>query len=98
MTVTMDKAGRIVIPLKVRQRLHLKAGTEFDIYTSAKGIVELEPRRQVGRIVYDRGMPVLVFDDDGPANFDVVAEINRAREDASDYASGVGGYDRDDLG
>jgi AbrB family looped-hinge helix DNA binding protein len=94
MTVTMDKAGRIVIPLKVRQKLHLKPGVSFDIATTPSGI-QLEPKRPEGRIVYKNGIPTLTFD--CPVDFDVVAEINRDRENRADYISGVGGYDRDDL-
>jgi AbrB family looped-hinge helix DNA binding protein len=95
MTVTMDKAGRIVIPLKLRQKLHLKAGTEFEINSNADGKVELEPRRREGRIVYKHGIPVLVFDDAQPASYDVVEEMRKGREEASVHVSGEYGYDQD---
>lgn len=94
MTVTMDKAGRIVIPLKFRQELHLKPGASFEIATTGSAI-QLEPNRPEGRIVYRNGAPTLTFD--RPVDFDVVAEINRDRENRADYVSGLGGYDRDDL-
>jgi AbrB family looped-hinge helix DNA binding protein len=92
MTVTMDKAGRIVIPLKVRQKLHLKPGVSFDIATTHSGI-QLEPKRPEGRIIYKNGIPTLTFD--RPVSFDVVAEIERAREERAEIVEGVGGYNRE---
>jgi AbrB family looped-hinge helix DNA binding protein len=92
MKVTMDKAGRIVIPLKVRQKLHLKPGVSFDIETRSSTI-RLELRRPEGRIVYRKGIPTLTFD--RPIDFDVVAEIDLARQERSDIVEGVGGYNRE---
>lgn len=31
MTATLDKAGRIVLPKKLREKLHLKPGAKFSI-------------------------------------------------------------------
>lgn len=31
MKTTIDKAGRVVIPAEVRNRLHLRAGTELEV-------------------------------------------------------------------
>jgi AbrB family looped-hinge helix DNA binding protein len=97
MTVTMDKAGRIVLPKPLRDQLHLEPGDEFAIRQMGSQI-HLEPQRPEGRIVYKSGIPVLVFDSPAASSFDVVEEINRAREERADYVDGVGGYDRDDLG
>lgn len=92
MTVTMDKAGRIVLPKPLRDQLHLKPGAEFTIERLGSQI-QLEPRLPEGRIIYKKGIPVWT----GPADFDVVEEINRAREERADYVAGVGDYDREDL-
>jgi AbrB family looped-hinge helix DNA binding protein len=31
MKTTIDKAGRVVIPARIREQLHLKAGTELEV-------------------------------------------------------------------
>jgi len=99
MTITMDKAGRIVIPLKIRQRLNLQAGAEFDIETGLNGRVELVPKRRKGRVEYRDGIPVLVFEDRrAVTNLDVVESVRQDREARANYVAGVGGYDRDDYG
>jgi AbrB family looped-hinge helix DNA binding protein len=42
MTVTMDSAGRVVLPKAIRERAQLSPGTEFHIRV-IDGRVELEP-------------------------------------------------------
>jgi hypothetical protein len=43
--------------------------------------------------VYRKGIPTLTFD--RPIDFDVVAEIDLARQERSDIVEGVGGYNRE---
>lgn len=38
MTTTIDKAGRVIIPVEVRKRLGLKAGTELEMIIEGFGI------------------------------------------------------------
>ncbi len=38
MKITIDKAGRIVIPKSIRERYHLQPGTELQIESEADGI------------------------------------------------------------
>jgi len=97
MTVAMDKAGRIVIPTKVREKLGLKAGALFKLGGDGDRL-QLDRVRPASRLIYRDGIPMLEFDPpDAVADFDVVEEINRAREERADYVAGVGGYDRDDY-
>jgi AbrB family looped-hinge helix DNA binding protein len=57
MTVTIDKAGRVVIPAAVRERLGLRAGTPLDLSVedAAIRLVPAAPRpelvRRRGRLV-----------------------------------------------
>lgn len=48
MMVTIDKAGRVVIPKEIRDRLDLVAGTELEIELE-RGTIQLERRHQPGR-------------------------------------------------
>ena len=48
MMVTVDKAGRVVIPKEIRDRLDLVADTELEIEVE-RGMIHLERRHQPGR-------------------------------------------------
>ncbi len=59
MMVSMDRAGRIVLPKEVRERLGLDANSELDLDVVGDGI-RLTPRRPAGRRVVERdGWPVI---------------------------------------
>jgi AbrB family looped-hinge helix DNA binding protein len=60
MTLRIDRAGRIVLPKLVRDRLALRAGTELEIHESAEGILLKPLARQPslvseGRFLVHRG-------------------------------------------
>jgi AbrB family looped-hinge helix DNA binding protein len=58
MTVSIDKAGRIVLPKKLRDQFRLRAGSELEIVPTEKGLelkpVGMEPalKRVGGLLVY----------------------------------------------
>jgi AbrB family looped-hinge helix DNA binding protein len=58
MSVTIDSAGRVVIPQAVRRRLGLDAGTRLDI-EEIDGSVVLRPKSRVTVEVADDGLPIL---------------------------------------
>jgi AbrB family looped-hinge helix DNA binding protein len=62
-TVTIDSAGRIVVPRKLRDKLHLRAGDELEIDASDEGI-QLRLRKKESRLVLENGM--WVIDTGGP--------------------------------
>ncbi|MCU0259841.1 MAG: AbrB/MazE/SpoVT family DNA-binding domain-containing protein [Ilumatobacteraceae bacterium] len=59
MMVAIDRAGRVVIPKEVRDRLSIDADTELEVTVDGDGI-RLTPRRARGRVVVDDdGWPVI---------------------------------------
>jgi AbrB family looped-hinge helix DNA binding protein len=75
--VTIDKAGRIVIPKSVRDDLHLQAGDSLELDRQGDAL-QLRPvrakvplRKRKGRWVFNSGL----------GNWDVVAAINEMREE-----------------
>jgi AbrB family looped-hinge helix DNA binding protein len=53
--LTLDKAGRVVIPKKLRDELNMSAGDSFEL-KSHKDQVVLKPIREQGRMYKKRGM------------------------------------------
>lgn len=59
MLVTIDRAGRIVIPKEIRDRLSIGADSELELEAYGDEI-RLVPRRGRGRVVVDEdGWPVI---------------------------------------
>ena len=54
MTTTIDKAGRVVIPAALRQRLGLRAGSRLDI-TSDDIAIRIEPVASPPKLVRRNG-------------------------------------------
>ena len=76
MQVTIDQAGRIVVPKAVRERFGLRKDSELELEETAEGIVlrPVEPKsgliRRHGRLVFT-GSPV------GKVNWDRLVEEDR---------------------
>ena len=57
--VTIDRAGRVVIPKEVRERLGLEPHSELEVTVEGHGLL-LTPRVSVGRrVVENDGWPVI---------------------------------------
>ena len=77
MTTTLDKAGRVMLPVKIREKLKLTAGTVFKIEIVGDKI-ELEqdvPKVQIVRNT--KGLPVVM----GWEGFDAVKAVQQMREE-----------------
>src|SRR5579863_2425219 len=70
--LTIDKAGRVVIPKKVRDKLHMSAGDAFEFKSTDDQIV-LKPMREEGRMFKKRGM--WVFHTGKPLSAEVVDSV-----------------------
>jgi AbrB family looped-hinge helix DNA binding protein len=58
MKTTIDKAGRVVIPKKIREAIGLKPGTELDVRL-CDGRIEIEPEPLPIRLVERDGLLVV---------------------------------------
>lgn len=78
-TLTIDKAGRIVLPKLVRDELQLSPGDSLEVESSEERVI-LRPVRGSGRIYKKQG--VWVFDSGEPLDADVVNKtLRRVREE-----------------
>jgi len=76
MTATLDKAGRLVLPKKIREKLHLKFGTAFKIEIVGDKI-ELEQELPKTEIAWKNGLPVVM----GWEGFDAAKAVRDMRDD-----------------
>lgn len=73
-TLTLDKAGRVVLPKPVRDELRIGPGDCLEL-ESSEGSIVLRPARGNGRLLRKHG--VLVFDSGEPLTADVVEETRQ---------------------
>ncbi|MGB9030161.1 MAG: AbrB/MazE/SpoVT family DNA-binding domain-containing protein [Acidobacteriaceae bacterium] len=79
-TITIDKAGRVVVPRKFREALQIKPGDELEIEASEEGL-HLRPRHNRSRMFRKNGMWV-IDTGGGPLTSEMVNEtIHRIREE-----------------
>ena len=79
MRLTLDKAGRVVIPKPLREKLHLQAGDALEMETAGEQIT-LRPVRGTGPLTKEHG--VWVFHTGQPLPAAVTDEmLQRIREE-----------------
>jgi AbrB family looped-hinge helix DNA binding protein len=78
-TLTIDKAGRVVLPKPVRDALQVSAGDTLEL-ESSEDLILLRPARGKARIFKKHGMLVLHSDAPVPSNA-VEATIRRVRRE-----------------
>ena len=78
MTLRMDKAGRVILPKPVRDRLGLHEGSDLDIEETPDGVL-LKPTEQRPSMVKKQGL--WVHTGKVPPGFDIVRAIRDDREE-----------------
>ena len=86
MTIKIDKAGRIVLPKPVRERFHLREGSELVIEERSDGLT-LKPVEQRSSMVQEEGMWVHLGK--VPRGFDWGKVVESIREERIKDASGI---------
>jgi AbrB family looped-hinge helix DNA binding protein len=87
MTVQIDRAGRIVVPKRVRERLSLRPGSELTLEESAKGLL-LRPVERVSPLVEEKD-GFVVHMGKFPAGFRWESLIEDEREDRIRETAGL---------
>ena len=77
-TASIDKAGRIVVPKSVRDRLYLKAGDRLEVFEQG-GSVTFQPIRPKPRMVYRHG--IWIRSGTAPSTYDPVRAIEDMRRE-----------------
>lgn len=86
MTLKIDKAGRVILPKPVRDRLGLHAGSELEMQETAEGVT-LRPAGQEPSMVKEKG--IWVHTGKVPPGWDVVQAIKDDREERIRKQSGL---------
>jgi AbrB family looped-hinge helix DNA binding protein len=73
--VTIDKTGRIVVPRKVRDELHLVAGTLLHIERFGDRLT-LTPAMREARLTIENGTPVIIPADTGSQSVLTTEAVN----------------------
>jgi AbrB family looped-hinge helix DNA binding protein len=78
MTLKIDKAGRVVLPKPMRDRLGLRAGSDLEIEETAEGIV-LKPAARPPSLIKKGSF--LVHTGEVPHGYDILKAIEDDREE-----------------
>jgi AbrB family looped-hinge helix DNA binding protein len=81
MVVTIDRLGRIVVPKKVRERLHLVPGVNLELKVEHDGI-RLRPVDTESALVRKKG--VLIHHGSGTLTLDMAEFVNLDRRNRHD--------------
>jgi len=84
--VTLDKAGRIVLPKPLRDEMHLSPGDKLDLSVEGEQVM-LRPRRSSSPLQKKQG--VWVFSTGKPMNSDETAEtLRKIRQQRDSHNAG----------
>ena len=76
MTLKIDKAGRVILPKLIRERLGLRAGADLEIEETPEGVM-LRPADTPPSLV--RKGSFLVYDGEIPQGYDILKALDDDR-------------------
>ena len=78
MTLTIDKAGRVILPKPVRERFGLHAGSELEMQETTEGVLLTPGDRKPALVRKGR---FVVYNGELPAGYDILKAIEQDRDD-----------------
>jgi len=84
--ITIDQAGRVLIPKKLREELHLKPGDVLELESKGDDIT-IRPRRAHATLVKDHGIWVLSTGE--PTAISISDLIDEQREQRNRHVLGL---------
>ena len=88
-TVSMDKAGRLVLPKEVRTRLHLRPGDRLEVEIGPETIILRPQRMAPAGLVQHKTRVIWNAPETTPTLDDFEAALRRGREERDQRAAGV---------
>ena len=86
MTLKVDKAGRVILPKPIRDRLGLKPGSDLEIRETPEGIVLQRAERRPSLV---KKGSFLVHTGELPPGYDILKAIDEDREERMRQAWGL---------
>jgi len=86
MTLKLDKAGRLILPKPIRDRLGLTEGSGLELQETPEGLL-LKPAERRPSMIKKQGL--WVHTGELPAGFDIVQAIRDDREERIRKVSGL---------
>ncbi len=83
--ITMDRAGRVLLPKTLRDQLHLQPGDELELEFQGEDIT-LRPQKPVDTMAKEHGIWVFYAE---PADIDIVDFIRQQREERNRHVLGL---------
>lgn len=78
MTLKVDKAGRIILPKPIRERLDLHTGTDIEVTETPEGLI-LKPANHKPAMIRVEG--AWVHQGEAPEGFDWTRAVERSNDD-----------------
>lgn len=85
--ITIDPAGRIVLPKKIRDRHGIRAGSKLELLEEGNQLI-LKPLEGKAKIIKKKGLLVFV-PEESPSDLDIVEFIKEQREERSKKIAGI---------
>lgn len=86
MTLTIDKAGRVVLPKPLRDRMGLRDGSSLEVVETREGVI-LKPVDTEPYIVKEG--KIMVYTGKLPPGYDILRAVDEDREERIRYLAGL---------
>jgi AbrB family looped-hinge helix DNA binding protein len=86
MTLTIDKAGRVVLPKPLRDRMGLREGSSLEVVETGDGVI-LKPVESESYYVKEGN--IMVYTGKLPPGYDILRAVEEDREERIRFLAGL---------